>query len=436
MARDRAPGSADLTPGTTLSNTYEIIEYLALGGMAEVYRARNIHTDEPVAIKVVLPEFARDETRLALFRKEATVLSRLHHEAIVHYHMFTVEKETNRPYLVMEFVEGHPAQRTAEAGPARRDERQGADPPRRLGPQRRPRARRRPPRPLARQRRPARRRMSARPRSSTSASPRIPAAGTLLGGKFAGKYNFVSPEQLGLYGGDITGQSDIYSLGLIAIAALRGEELDMGGTHAEVIDKRRAVPDLSGIDESIRPVIAAMLAPDPAVRPKTMQEVVDLLAAPPAPTAKPMPGPASDDPWGEPTPAKPAAGATPWDASGCGRRHRDRAASARPAANEHADAAGSRRGDRYHGRAGWRRPLGRCGREPVRRLCSAAGQSSAIPGAEPPTSAGCPRSTEAGPSRRWWGADRRYRRPDPPRRGRRVRLHPELVRTSRPCTNR
>ena len=47
-------------------------------------------------------------------------------------------------------------------------------------------------------------------------------------------------------------------------------------------------------------MIAAMLTPDPADRPKTMQDVVDLLAAPPAPTAKPMPGPASDDPWGEP----------------------------------------------------------------------------------------------------------------------------------------
>ena len=105
------------TPGTTLSNTYEIVEYLALGGMAEVYRARNIHTDEPVAIKVVLPEFARDETRLALFRKEATVLSRLHHEAIVHYHMFTVEKETNRPYLVMEFVKGTPLSDRLKQGP-------------------------------------------------------------------------------------------------------------------------------------------------------------------------------------------------------------------------------------------------------------------------------------------------------------------------------
>ena len=116
------------------------------------------------------------------------------------------------------------------------------------------------------------------------------------------------------------------------------QALDMGGTHAEVIDKRRAVPDLSRHRRGIRPVIAAMLAPDPAVRPKTMQEVVDLLAAPPAPTAKPMPGPASDDPWGEPRPSKTWRRRNALGRTGCRRRHGDRAAAARTAANEHAEA--------------------------------------------------------------------------------------------------
>lgn len=300
-------GSADLAPGTTLSNTYEIMEYLALGGMAEVYRARNIHTDEPVAIKVVLPEFARDEMRLSLFRKEATVLSRLHHEAIVHYHMFTVEKETNRPYLVMEFVKGTPLSDRMKEGPIDAASVKaliqrvatGLSAAHELGVVHR----------------------DLSPDNVVLSDGRMDKAkiidfgiakdsggGTLLGGKFAGKYNFVSPEQLGLFGGEITGQSDIYSLGLIAVAALRGEALDMSGTHAEVIDKRRAVPDLEGIDQSIRPAIEAMLTPDPAARPKTMQEVVDLLARP---VVKPTRG-GADDPWADPTPeAKPAA--TPWD---------------------------------------------------------------------------------------------------------------------------
>ena len=38
---------------------------------------------------------------------------------------------------------------------------------------------------------------------------------TVIGSGFAGKYNYVSPEQLGLAGGEVTGQSDVYSLGLV-----------------------------------------------------------------------------------------------------------------------------------------------------------------------------------------------------------------------------
>ena len=87
---------------------------------------------------------------------------------------------------------------------------------------------------------------------------------TLLGGVFAGKYNFVSPEQLGMYGGEVTDRSDIYSLGLVMAAALRGASLNMSGSQVEVIEKRREVPDLSAVDESLRPIIEAMLQPNPA----------------------------------------------------------------------------------------------------------------------------------------------------------------------------
>ena len=70
---------------------------------------------------------------------------------------------------------------------------------------------------------------------------------TLIGGSFAGKYNYVSPEQLGLFGGDVRERSDIYSLGLVLAAAMRGSPIDMGGSQMEVVEKRRAVPDLSTI---------------------------------------------------------------------------------------------------------------------------------------------------------------------------------------------
>ena len=62
---------AKVGPGTTLNGMFVIDERLAAGGMGEVYRGRNIATGDPVAIKVVLAELAKDETVVGLFFKEA-----------------------------------------------------------------------------------------------------------------------------------------------------------------------------------------------------------------------------------------------------------------------------------------------------------------------------------------------------------------------------
>ena len=54
---------------------------------------------------------------------------------------------------------------------------------------------------------------------------------TIIGSGFAGKDNYVSPEQVGLYGNEVTAKSDIYSLGLLLFHALTGQKLDMGGSQ-------------------------------------------------------------------------------------------------------------------------------------------------------------------------------------------------------------
>jgi len=113
--------------------------------------------------------------------------------------------------------------------------------------------------------------------------------GTLIGGNFAGKYNFVSPEQLGIKNRQVTVRSDIYSLGLVIAAALRGEALDMGGSHVDVIDKRRAVPDVSDVEPSLRPLVESMLQPDPDDRPESAQ-VAEWLRATAAKSIPPLPG--------------------------------------------------------------------------------------------------------------------------------------------------
>ena len=110
---------------------------------------------------------------------------------------------------------------------------------------------------------------------------------TIIGSGFAGKYNYVSPEQLGMAGGDVTAKSDIYSFGLVLAEAARGHALDMNGSQAEVIDKRRIVPDLSDIDPTIRLLLQAMLQPRPENRPASMAAIAEWpeLAAP-APPAR------------------------------------------------------------------------------------------------------------------------------------------------------
>src|SRR5580765_8570922 len=92
-----------ISPGTRLNGIYEIDRQIGVGGMGEIYKGHAIQTGDAVAIKLMLPELAENEAALALFRKEASALHHLMHEAIVRYYVFTVEPVLQRPYLAMEF---------------------------------------------------------------------------------------------------------------------------------------------------------------------------------------------------------------------------------------------------------------------------------------------------------------------------------------------
>jgi len=261
--------------GTQLNGLYEIDQKIASGGMGEVYRGHNIHNDEPVAIKIVLPEFAKDETILALFRKEAKVLGRLTNDAIVRYHAFSIDPVLERPYLAMEFVDG-----TSLA-----DERdKGAIPPelvrhgliRIAGGMAAAHSHDVIHRDLTPDNviLPDRKMAHGKIIDFGIAKATEMTGGTVLGDRFAGKYSFVSPEQLVL-GGEITGKTDIYSLGLVIASCLRGKDLDMGGDDiVEVNRARQSVPDLEGIDESFIPLLGRMLDPNTETRIESMEAVV------------------------------------------------------------------------------------------------------------------------------------------------------------------
>jgi serine/threonine-protein kinase len=108
-----------LTAGSRVGS-YEIAEQIGVGGMGEVYRARDTKLDRDVAIKVLPGAFAQDADRLARFDREARTLATLNHPGIAQ--IYGVEEADGSKALVMELVEGPTlADRIAE-GPISVDE--------------------------------------------------------------------------------------------------------------------------------------------------------------------------------------------------------------------------------------------------------------------------------------------------------------------------
>src|ERR687898_1731909 len=94
---------------------YELHRRLARGGMADVYLARDLLLDRPVALKVLFPEFAADPAFVQRFRRGAQSAARLNHPNVVS--VFDWGQEGSTYFIVMEFVEGQSlAQLLRESG--------------------------------------------------------------------------------------------------------------------------------------------------------------------------------------------------------------------------------------------------------------------------------------------------------------------------------
>jgi len=103
-----------LSSGTRIGS-YEILGPLGVGGMGEVYRARDSRLGREVAIKVLPAEVATSHDRLARFEREARTVAGLNHPNIVVLH--TVEDVDGVRFLTMELVEGQSLDREVTAGP-------------------------------------------------------------------------------------------------------------------------------------------------------------------------------------------------------------------------------------------------------------------------------------------------------------------------------
>ncbi len=89
---------------TVVSDRYEIIELIGVGGMANVYCAKDLKLDRKVSFKVLKEEFI-DEEFIGKFSKEARAAARIAHVNIAN--VYDVGNDGNIYYIVMEYVDGY-----------------------------------------------------------------------------------------------------------------------------------------------------------------------------------------------------------------------------------------------------------------------------------------------------------------------------------------
>jgi serine/threonine protein kinase len=90
--------------GKIVKERYEILEILGEGGMAFVYKARDMQLERFVAIKTLKPNYVNQETFVDRFKREAKTAANLNHPNIVQIFDWGIEDE---PYFVMEYIEGN-----------------------------------------------------------------------------------------------------------------------------------------------------------------------------------------------------------------------------------------------------------------------------------------------------------------------------------------
>ncbi len=90
--------------GQVIKDRYKVVELLGEGGMAFVYKARDMQLERDVAIKTLKPNYVDQITFVERFKREAQTAANLNHPNIVQIFDWGIEEE---PYFVMEYIEGN-----------------------------------------------------------------------------------------------------------------------------------------------------------------------------------------------------------------------------------------------------------------------------------------------------------------------------------------
>ena len=256
---------------------YRLLDRLAVGGSAEVWRAHDDQLHRLVAVKRLHPHLLPDDASRRRLRAEARAAASLSHPAIVA--VYDVDTEGEAPALVMELVDGESlSARVGREGPL--PEREAAAVAAEVADalfhahQRGV---------VHRDVKPGNVLLSRDGRarlvdfgiahSLAESAERLTITGTVMGTLSA-----MAPEQLA--GGPITPRTDLYGLGVVLHEALTGRPPYAASSPVALADAQRAGPPaLPGIDPALAAVVAGCLAYDPADRPLHAGALADALRA-------------------------------------------------------------------------------------------------------------------------------------------------------------
>ena len=90
--------------GTMIGDRYEVLERIGMGGMSDVYKAKDHKLNRHVAVKVLKQEFSENTNFVSKFRVEAQAAASLMHPNIVN--VYDVGEDNGVYYIVMELVDG------------------------------------------------------------------------------------------------------------------------------------------------------------------------------------------------------------------------------------------------------------------------------------------------------------------------------------------
>src|ERR671919_1124758 len=227
--------------GTLISERYRLEEKIGSGGMSSVYRAFDPTLERWVAIKLMHRDISNDPDQLERFRREARAVAQLNHPHVVT--VIDAGEDDGNPFIVFEYVEGETLKdRIRRLGrlPVAEAVAYAVEIARALA--------------AAHQRSIVHRDVKPQnvlidPEGSAKVTDfgiarTLEEEGLTADGRVLGTTDYVSPEQA--LGHAVTGQSDLYSLGIVLFEMLTGDVPFRGENQVAVAMKhvREAVPDV------------------------------------------------------------------------------------------------------------------------------------------------------------------------------------------------